>query len=90
MGGMGTNAYVSNWYSIGDGEKMVIGGLIQELIGDLCLSGEAAPTPATLHYSKDGYTDPVGFNPEALKRLFVQALSRSWCRSTLLHTTRRR
>jgi hypothetical protein len=70
MGGMGTNAYVSNWYSIGDGEKMVIGGLIQELIGDLCLSGEAAPTPATLHYSKDGYTDPVGFNPEALKRLF--------------------
>jgi hypothetical protein len=70
MGGMGTNAYVSNWYSLGDGEKMVIGGLIEELIGDLCLSGDAAPTAETLHYKKGNYTDPVGFDPEALKRLF--------------------
>ena len=70
MGGMGTNAYVSNWYSLGDGEKMAVGGLILELIATLCKNGEAAPTPQTLNYTKGAYVDPVGFDPEAVKRLF--------------------
>lgn len=70
MGGMGTNAYVSNWYSLGDGKKMVIGGLILELIATLCRNGEAAPTQQTLHYTPGAYVDPVGFDPEAVKRLF--------------------
>ena len=70
MGGMGTNAYVSNWYSLGDGNKMVVGGLILELIATLCRNGEAAPTAQTLHYTPGAYVDPVGFDPEAVKRLF--------------------
>jgi hypothetical protein len=70
MGGMGTNAYVSNWYSMGDGEKMVVGGLVLELIGELCKSGGATLTKQTLNYVKGEYVDPVGFDPEALKRIF--------------------
>src|SRR5271170_3704779 len=70
MGGMGTNAYVSNWYSLGDGERMIIGGLIEELISTMCLNKQAAPTPATENYKKGDYVDPVGFNPEVLKVLF--------------------
>ena len=70
MGGMGTNAYVSNWYSLGDGERMVIGGLIEELIGDLCRAKQVTPTPASENYEKGKYIDPVGFNPEGLKILF--------------------
>ena len=65
MGGMGSNAYVSNWYSIGDGEKMVVGGLIKELMAKLKASGDAAP-----NVPKVPYLDPFGFNPEGLKKLF--------------------
>lgn len=70
MGGMGTNAYVSRWYSLGDGERMVIGGLIEELIGTLCLNKQVAPDPTTENYKRGNYIDSVGFNPEAVKMLF--------------------
>src|SRR5271163_827258 len=35
MGGMGTNAFVSNWYSLNNGEEVMVGGLILELIQKL-------------------------------------------------------
>src|SRR5208337_1163146 len=43
MGGMGTNALVSNWYSLGDGQQLVIGGLILELIQTLCREEQVTP-----------------------------------------------
>ena len=70
MGGMGTNAYVSRWYSLGDGERLVMGGFIEELIASLCLNGGAEPSAEVRSYKKGGYLDSVGFNPEAVKMLF--------------------
>jgi hypothetical protein len=69
LGGMGTNAYVSNWYALGDGERIVIGGLISELIALLCEGGYAAPA-ATQNYRNRKYVGTVGFNPEGLKIVF--------------------
>jgi glycine/D-amino acid oxidase-like deaminating enzyme len=69
MGGMGTNAYVSNWYSMSDGEKSVIGGLILELSETLCKEGNATPESIEM-YRKGEVLSRVGFNPEALKSLF--------------------
>ena len=69
MGGMGTNAYVSNWYSMSDGEKSVIGGLILELSETLCKEGTATPESIEM-YRKGEVLRSVGFNPEALKSLF--------------------
>lgn len=70
MGGMGTNAYVSRWYSLGDGERLIMGGLIKELVAALCLNGGAEPSPEVRAYTKGGYINSVGFDPEAVKILF--------------------
>ena len=43
LGGMGTNAYVSNWFSLFDGRQSVIGGLFRELVEGLCRTGEVSP-----------------------------------------------
>ena len=62
LGGMGTNAYVSNWYSMTDGAKSVVGGLILELAETLCKEGNA--TPAAIEtYRKGEPLGAVGFNP---------------------------
>ena len=68
LGGMGTNALVSLWFSLSDGEKPVIGGLIQELIGELCRNNEVAP-PARQKFEQGKIVDSVGFQPESLKML---------------------
>src|ERR1017187_7277168 len=69
MGGMGTNALVSNWYSMFDGERPVIGGFIQELVETLCRNNQATPE-AIENYQKGKNIGSVGFNPEGLKLLF--------------------
>lgn len=68
LGGMGTNAYVSNWYSLGDGKKIVVGGFILELIGALCRDNEVSPHTQEA-FQKGRYIRSVGFHPEALKLL---------------------
>lgn len=69
LGGMGTNALVSNWYSLGDGERLAVGGFILELIHALCERNQVTPAAAETYRGK-GYLGSVGFNPEALKILF--------------------
>ena len=71
LGGMGTNAYVSNWFSLFDGERIVIGGLIREVIEKLCRSGQVA-AHALACFQRGRPIDPVGFNPEALKIVLDQ------------------
>jgi ribulose 1,5-bisphosphate synthetase/thiazole synthase len=68
LGGMGTSAYVSNWYSLGDGHRLLVGGLILELIGKLCREGHVAPATAD-EFQKGKYLHNVGFQPESLKLL---------------------
>ena len=69
MGGMGTNALVSNWYCLGDGAKWAVGGLIGEVIHALCREKMAAPA-AIDNFEKGKYIGTVGFNPEGLKLIF--------------------
>lgn len=69
MGGMGTNAYVSNWYSLTDGERTMIGGLILELIENMVRNGHTSPVAWDALKAGKNY-QVVGFNPEALKILF--------------------
>jgi hypothetical protein len=71
MGGMGTNALVSNWYNISDGETLMIGGLIKELIDTMCRNRQTSPG-AYENFEQGKLVPTVGFNPEALKILFDQ------------------
>lgn len=68
LGGMGTSALVSNWYDLGDGRTMVVGGLFLELIENLCRENYVMPG-ASENYRKHKYIGAVGFNPEGLKIL---------------------
>jgi ribulose 1,5-bisphosphate synthetase/thiazole synthase len=69
MGGMGTNSYVSNWYSLNNGEEVVVGGLIVELIQTLYKNRQVAPA-AVEDIENGRMLNAVGFNPEGLKILF--------------------
>jgi len=68
LGGMGSNGCVSVWYSLGDGKRMIVGGLIKELVESLCRSGSVGPA-AQESFERRGYFDNVAFNPESLKIL---------------------
>lgn len=66
LGGMGTSAYVSNWYALGEGEAFRVGGLLLELIHTLCREGWADPD-ARERFEEGRYVDRLGFDPEGLK-----------------------
>lgn len=68
LGGMGTNAYVSNWYALGDGETFRVGGLILELMHKLCRGNWARPGLRE-RVEKGHYIGGIGFDPEGLKLL---------------------
>lgn len=68
LGGMGTSALVSNWYSMSDGERIVVGGLILELVQTMCRDKQVNPASAE-NYEKGKTVGSIGFNPEALKLL---------------------
>jgi FAD dependent oxidoreductase len=69
LGGMGTSALVSLWFSLTDGIKSVVGGLILELIQTLCRDNMASPN-ALKSFQKGLPIGAIGFQPEALKMLF--------------------
>src|SRR5271170_7618336 len=71
MGGMGTNALVSWWFSLNNGEEVMIGGLIMELIQKLYKAKQVNPDVAA-DIEKGRLLDAVGFNPEGLKILLDQ------------------
>ena len=68
LGGMGTSGLVSLWMSLADGQRMIVGGLIGELLETLHAEGGFRPgtDPAAWRQRLHG---GVGFNAEALKRL---------------------
>ncbi len=68
MGGMGANAIVSSWYSVGNGERLVIGGLIRDIVASLCRDKQAAPAVSGA-FAQGRYFDAIGFRPEALELL---------------------
>ncbi len=66
MGGMGSNALVADWYSLNNGEEVVVGGIIVELIQAMHRAKQLAPQAAA-DIENGRMLDAVGFNPEGLK-----------------------
>jgi ribulose 1,5-bisphosphate synthetase/thiazole synthase len=66
MGGMGSNALVSNWYSLNNGEEVLVGGIIVELIQAMYRNKQVAPE-ATADIDSGRMLNAVCFNPEGLK-----------------------
>jgi len=68
LGGMGSNGLVSLWFSMSDGIRSVVGGLILELAQALCRDNAASPNALT-KFQKGLPIDSIGFQPETLKLL---------------------
>lgn len=68
LGGMGTAALVSAWSELADGERMLVGGLMREIIETMYERGQFKPgiDPATW---RSRLHDGMGFNAEGLKLL---------------------
>ncbi len=66
LGGTGTSALVSLWFSLTDGIRSLVGGLILELIQTLCRENAASPG-AIEKFKKGEPVGSIGFQPEALK-----------------------
>jgi len=68
LGGMGTSALVSAWSDTADGERMLVGGLMAEIIETMYERGHYRPgiDPAAWRSKLHG---GFGFNAEGLKRL---------------------
>ena len=68
LGGTGTSALVSYWYSLTDGTQSLVGGLCQELIQTLCRENAASPS-ALEKFAQGKPVGAIGFQPEAMKIL---------------------
>lgn len=66
LGGMGTSAMVSVWSDTADGERMIVGGLVAELLEELYKRNCLKPGTHPDRWKKDLHGG-VGFNPEGLK-----------------------
>jgi flavin-dependent dehydrogenase len=68
LGGMGTSALVSYWSDLADGERMIVGGIMRELIETMHARGHFKPNidPAAWEKKLHG---GMGFNAEGFKRL---------------------
>jgi hypothetical protein len=66
LGGMGTSALVSAWSDTADGDRMVVGGLVAELLEELHTRGYLKPGIHPDRWRKDLHGG-VAFNPEGLK-----------------------
>jgi hypothetical protein len=68
LGGMGTSALVSAWSDLADGERMLVGGLMREIIELMYKRGGLRPNvnPASWRTQLHG---GLGFNAEVLKLL---------------------
>ena len=68
LGGMGTSGMVSLWYEISDGERMIVGGIVREIIETMFSRGQLpnGRDPNVFQKTLHGGTS---FHPEVLKRL---------------------
>jgi hypothetical protein len=63
LGGMGTAGYVSNWYGLTNGERLICRGIVEEILDEMSRRGALSPTT-----SPDGWRrGATGFKPESLK-----------------------
>jgi hypothetical protein len=68
LGGTGTSALVSYWYSMTDGVNGLVGGLCRELVHTLCKENAASPS-AIEKFQQGKPVGSLGFQPEAMKLL---------------------
>jgi hypothetical protein len=68
LGGMGTSGLVSAWSDLGDGSRMIVGGIMDELLGQLQQRGGFKPGADPAEYRKRLHSG-IGFAPEVLKRI---------------------
>lgn len=68
LGGMGTSGLVSSFGPVSDGERMLVGGFMRELLGSMWEQGAFGPqvTQDYLHRQLNRW---IPFNPEHLKRI---------------------
>ena len=66
LGGMGTSGFVSHWYSLSNGQELMIGGFIVEVIHAMCRDNHVDPG-AYDNFQKGKVIGAIGFNPEGLK-----------------------
>jgi len=68
LGGMGTGGLVSNWSDVADGEKMIVGGLMAEIIETMYSRGQFRPGINPNVWRKQLHSF-LGYNAEGLKLL---------------------
>ena len=76
LGGMGTSALVSAWSDLADGERMLVGGLMGEIIETMYARGFFRPgvNPAAWRSTLHG---GLGFNAEGLKLILDELCQRA-------------
>ena len=68
LGGTGTSALVSFWYSLTDGTRSLVGGLCLELVQALCRDNAVSPN-ALEKFQQGKPVASIGFQPESMKLL---------------------
>jgi hypothetical protein len=68
LGGAGTSALISAWSDFADGEKMIVGGLMRELVEELHKRGAYKPNIDPSAWRKNLHAG-FAYNPEKLKVL---------------------
>jgi len=66
LGGMGTAGYVSNWYELTDGERLICRGIVEDILDEMSRRGALSPTTHPLGWRRGA----TGFKPESLKIVF--------------------
>lgn len=76
LGGMGTSGLVSAWTDCSDGVRMIVGGLMREIIEKMHARGGFKPgiDPALWHTE---FHRGFGFNPEVLKLLLDELVGQA-------------
>ena len=76
LGGMGTSALVSYWSDLADGERMIVGGIMREVIETMYARGHFKPNIDPATWQKKLHNG-MGFNAEGLKRLLDELCLKS-------------
>lgn len=76
LGGAGTSALVSAWSDMGDGERMIVGGLMREIIEEMHVRKAYKPNISTDEWRKKLHGG-MGYNPEKLKLLLDELCAKA-------------
>lgn len=76
LGGAGSSALVSAWSDMGDGERMIVGGLMREIIKEMYVRKAYRPNISTDEWRKKLHGG-MGYNPEKLKLLLDELCAKA-------------